>query len=117
MSNFAQFSPRALSLVPQRNEASATRSRTPAGHPQWFFDSRYPPACRKSLWVDAASGYFYRVGGRTMARRKLSISRAQEVRTLILVLAASLAPALLFMIGIAATLQDDLSDLAPILFT
>jgi hypothetical protein len=59
-------------------------------------------------------GNVYRVGGRTMARRKLAISRAQETRTLAFVLAASLAPALLFMIGIAATLQDDLSDLAPI---
>ncbi len=45
--------------------------------------------------------------------RRLSISRNREIRTLILVLATSLAPALLFAIGIAATLQTDLSDLSP----
>jgi hypothetical protein len=59
-------------------------------------------------------GIVYRVGGRIRGRRKLAISRAQETRTLTFVLVASLAPALVFMIGIAATLQQDLSDLSPI---
>lgn len=59
-------------------------------------------------------GNFDPVGVRIIARRKLAISRGQEIRTLTFVLAASLAPALVFTIGIAVTLQPDLSDLSPI---
>ena len=54
------------------------------------------------------------VGGRIIARRQPAISRRREIGTLILVLSAGLVPALAFMIGIAATLRPDLSDLTPI---
>lgn len=54
------------------------------------------------------------MGGRTVARKKPAISRRREIGTLILVLSAGLVPALAFMIGIAATLRPDLSDLTPI---
>ena len=59
-------------------------------------------------------GNFDPVGGRICARRKIAISRKREIGTLILVLSAGLVPALAFMIGIAATLRPDLSDLSPI---
>ena len=78
-----------------RNGSLIADIRPPVGNP--FGSTPHP-------------GSFYRVGG----RRKLAISRAQETRTQVLVLLATLAPALLFAIGIAATLKDDLADLEPI---
>lgn len=59
-------------------------------------------------------GNFDPVGDRSIARRKLAISRKEEIGTLILVLAAGLVPAVVFTVGIAATLREDLSDLTPI---
>jgi hypothetical protein len=59
-------------------------------------------------------GNFDLVGGRIIARRQLAISRRREIGTLVLVLSAGLVPALAFMIGIAATLRPDLSDLSSI---
>lgn len=54
------------------------------------------------------------MGVRIRARKKLAISRKREFGTLIFVVVAGLAPALGVMIGVALTLQDDLSDLTPI---
>jgi hypothetical protein len=59
-------------------------------------------------------GNFDLVGGRIIARRQPAVSRGREIGTLVLVLSAGLVPALAIMIGIAATLRPDLSDLSPV---
>jgi len=97
------------------------------GHQPGSETAHLPPTARHGSFIAAIRppvgnyfgaaahpGNFDPVGGRTLARRKLAISSRREIGTLVLVLVAGLAPALGVMIGIAATLQPDLSNLSPV---
>jgi hypothetical protein len=107
--------PRRVSLKQSRStERRRTRQESPADRRDSFAHLRSWSAYRKSLGVKPRRLNLYAVPGRVGKKKHLNLSRADEVRTLALIVALAMIPGGGTVAVIALTTQPDLNELTPV---